>query len=419
MTDLTWMVAPVVACLLAMSALGWFGLHVLQRGIIFVDLALAQFAALGTTYAVFLGHDPDDPIALMMSLAFTALGAVLFAVIRRFEERVPQESLIGIGYAVSAALGVLLIELASDPHGAEKIQHLLVGNVVWVQWSEIGVAAVAIGGAAVVHALFGRRFLAISFDPEGAQARGIQVAAWDLLFYLSFGVVLTAIVSIVGVLLVFSFLVIPAVVARLFTEGVGRRLAVAYGIGFFASVAGVSVSYEHSTGPIVVAILGATLVLSLLWVSVRQSASPGRQIGVIAASLALIAGVLWGFSRFPAEHGHADEHAEEHEALHAEEAAATPETPEAAPADPLELLGAAVAQAKQGDPAGLVAMAELVRTAPPFIRMEAHDRLAKIAGAGAPAYDPLASTDDQGLWAAWAKSPPEGWQELAKTLEAP
>lgn len=412
--DLGWMIAPVVACLLAMGALGWFGLHVLQRGIIFVDLALAQFAALGTTYAVFLGHDPDEPIALVMSLSFTALGAILFAAIRAFEEHVPQESLIGIAYAVSAALGVLLIELASDPHGAEKIQHLLVGNVVWVQWSEIAIAAAAIGGTAVLHALFGRRFLLISMDPEEARRRGLRVALWDLLFYLSFGVVLTSIVSIVGVLLVFSFLVIPAVIARLFAQGVARRLLLAWGVGLFASVAGVSVSYEHSTGPIVVTILGALLVLALLWVAVRDSQRAGRQIAIITASLAGIGLLLWGFAQVPSDH----EHEAEHAALHADDL--PPEAPtEAAPTDPLEQLGLAVEQARAGDPAGLVAMAGLVRSAPPFIRMEAHDRLARIAGPAAPAYDPLAGPDDQGLWAAWAASPPAGWQEAAKGLLAP
>jgi len=413
--DLTWMVAPIVACLLTVGALGWFGLHVLQRGIIFVDLALAQFAALGTTYAVYLGHDPDAPIALVMSLSFTALGAVLFALIRTFEDHVPQESLIGIAYAVSAALGVLLIELASDPHGAEKIQHLLVGNVVWVQWSEIGIAAAAIGGAAVLHGIFGRRFLLISLDPEAARRSGLKVALWDLLFYLSFGVVLTSIVSIVGVLLVFSFLVIPAVIARLFTRGVAKRLAMGWGVGIFASIAGVSVSYEHSTGPIVVTILGAMLLISLLVVTVREAEHKGRQLGVIAASVAAIGVVLWGFAQVPVDHEH------EHE----EEAAAqaAPPAPEAAgdaaASDPLDQLAKAVAQAKAGDAAGLAAMADLERTAPPFIRSEASDRLKQIAGASAPAYDPDAGPDDQGLWAAWAKSPPAGWQDAAKSLEAP
>lgn len=416
MNDLHWMIAPVVACLLAMSALGWFGLHVLQRGIIFVDLALAQFAALGTTYAVFLGHDPDEPIALAMSLSFTALGAVLFAVIRRFEERVPQESLIGIGYAVSAALGILLIELASDPHGAEKIQHLLVGNVVWVQWSEIGVAAVAIGGAALVHAIFGRRFLTISFEPERARASGLKVATWDLLFYLSFGVVLTSIVSIVGVLLVFSFLVIPAVIARLFTDGIGERLGLAYAIGLFASVAGVSVSYEHATGPIVVTILGTLLVLSLLVVSVRQAEHPLRQIGGIAGGIAALGLVLWAFGQVPADHDH--EHTEEASAAE-DGLAVEPEQAPNAEADPLAALTEAVAKAKAGDPAGLVAMANLLKTAPPFIRMEATDRLQKLAGADAPTYDPLAGPDETGAWASWALHPPSGWESTASSFEAP
>lgn len=416
MSDLSWMVAPIVACLLCVAALGWFGLHVLQRGIIFVDLALAQFAALGATYAVYLGHAPDEPIALLLSLTFTALGAVLFASIRAFEDRVPQESLIGIAYAVSAALGVLLIELASDPHGAEKIQHLLVGNVVWVRWSEIGVAAVAIGAVGLLHAVLGRRFLAISFDPEAAARSGLRVALWDLVFYLSFGVVLTSIVSIAGVLLVFSFLVIPAVVARLFARGVGARLLIGYGLATFASVLGVSVSYEHSTGPIVVTILGGALVLALVVVHVRGAERPARRAAGLALAAAAILAVLWGFSRLPAKHEHEHQHETIHELEHADEAA---EQAGSAELDPLGVLGRAVEQARAGDAAGLRAMAELVKTAPPFIRMEAHDRLSTVAGASTPAYDPLAGPDTAGLWAAWAERPPEGWQEAAKGLEGP
>ena len=126
MMELGWMFAPVVACLLTMAALGWFGLHVLQRGVIFVDLALAQVAALGATYAVYLGHEPDEAFALLLSLVFTGLGAGAFALIRSFEDRVPQEALIGITYAVTAALGVLLVELADA--GAARRQR---SKMIW------------------------------------------------------------------------------------------------------------------------------------------------------------------------------------------------------------------------------------------------------------------------------------------------
>lgn len=416
------MLAPVAVCLVTVAALGWFGLHVLQRGVIFVDLALAQIAALGATYAVYLGHDADEPITLLLSLLFTMLGALAFASIRQFEDRVPQEAIIGISYAVSAALGVLLVELASDPHGAEKVQHLLVGNIVWVQWSEVLTAAVVVGIVGVVHLAFGRRFLAISMDAETELARGTRVALWDLLFYITFGAVLTAIVSIVGVLLVFSFLVIPAVVGRLFAHSIGGRLAIAYGLATAASVGGVAISYEHSTGPIVVALLGTALVLSLTWVSIRRAASPVLQGGKVLGVAGLVAAGLWAFGLVPVhEHGH--EHAggaHEHGHEHADELAGLAEQPpQAAQADPLTRLGQAVEQARRGDQTGLAELAELTREDAPFIRMEAHDRLQAVAGEDAPAYDPLAGPDRDGLWATWAASPPEGWQERAAQLQAP
>ncbi len=413
------MLAPVVVCLVTVAALGWFGLHVLQRGVIFVDLALAQIAALGATYAVYLGHDADEPITLLLSLLFTMFGSVAFASLRQFEDRVPQEGIIGICYAVSAALGVLLIELASDPHGAEKVQHLMVGNIVWVQWGEVGTAAAVIAVVGVVHLLLRKQFLAISLDAEQAAASGMRVGLYDLIFYMSFGAVLTAIVSIVGVLLVFSFLVIPAVVGRLFATSIGGRLFIGYGLATLASVAGVAISYEHSTGPIIVALLGAALALSLVVVSVRRATSPGLQAGKIAGISALVAVVLWGFGLAPVEEHHHDRGHDAVGEAHADDALPAEASAPAADADPLTLLGTAVDQARAGDVEGLQALAALTQVDAPFIRMEAHDRLTAVAGDSAPAYDPMAAPDSDGLWAAWAKAPPEGWQERAAGLEAP
>ncbi|NOY28053.1 MAG: metal ABC transporter permease [Oligoflexia bacterium] len=408
MSDLSWMLAPVAVCLITVAALSWFGLHVLQRGVIFVDLALAQMAALGATFAVFLGHDPDEPLTLLLSLLFTMLGAIAFASLRQFEKRVPQEAIIGISYAVSAALGVLLIELASDPHGAEKVQHLMVGNIVWVQWGEVATAAAVVAVVGVVHAVFRERFLSISMDAAGATARGVRVGAWDLLFYMTFGAVLTSIVSIVGVLLVFSFLIIPSVVGRLFAKSIGGRLAISYGLGILASVLGVSVSYEHSTGPIIVAILGLALVTALSVVSVRQAASPVRQFGKIVGTGGLVLAVLWGFAQVPVA-AHAHEHAQ------ADDVAAPAATTDA---DPLSQLASAVAMVRKGDPAGLSALAALTQVDAPFIRMEAHDRLTVLAGDEAVAYDPMKGPDT-GAWAVWAAAPTPGWQDRAAGLVDP
>ncbi len=421
MTDLTWMIAPVVACILAMGALGWFGLHVLQRGVIFVDLALAQVAALGATYAVYLGHQPDEHFALMLSLVFTTLGAGVFALIRAFEDRVPQEALIGITYAVTAALGVLLIELAEDPHGAEKIQHLLVGNIVWVQWSEIAVAAVAIILVGVLHAVVGQRFLTISFHPEQAAQENLNIGWWDLLFYLSFGVILTAIVSIVGVLLVFSYLVIPAVIGRLFSDSIPRRLTIGYAVGLLVSVVGVAASYEHSTGPIIVALLGLCLLLSLAVISIRQAPRPEARVAQWIGCGLAIYGMLWAFGQVgghpDVDHDHV-EHAvtdHPHEAHHADHA----DHKDALSADPLTQLEQGIRMVRALDSEGLVLLAQLARDAPPFIRIEATSRLVTLAEESAPIYDPLAGPDTEEVWLSWATAPGDQWQMRAANLSLP
>ena len=383
MTELGWMVAPIAACLVALAALGWFGLHVLQRGILFVDLALAQFAALGATWAVMVGVPPDSPRGLLLSLVFTGVGAAFFTAARHFEHKVPSEAIIGIAYAVGAALAVLLVDLAEDPHGAEKIEHLLVGNIVWVRWSEIAVAAGAVLAVGVVQLVWRERFISLSFTDKVSPL-------WDLVFYLSFGVVVTAVVGTIGVLLVFSLLIIPAVVARLFVEGIGARLVVGYLVGGLACVAGVAISYEHATGPIVVAILGAVVVLALAFVGVREK--PARA-GWVVGGVLVSAGAIWAAGSLGVEESHEghEHHVEEasHQAVH--------ET-----LDPLSRLEAAQAEVAAGEPHGLLELAHLVQEEAPFIRMEAHDAL--VAAGGDVAYDPLAGPDVEGLWLEWASS---------------
>jgi len=316
-----WMLLPTLACFVIVLTLGWFGLHVLERGVIFVDLALAQVAALGTTYAVYLGHDPDGGTAFAIALAFTLVGAAAFSAARIYEDRVPQEAIIGIAYAVSAALGILMIHFADDPHGSEKLEHLLVGNIVWVQPGELAVLAGVCAAVGLLHVLFRKTFLAVSHRVPGVK----WVPLWDLVFYGSFGLALTAIVAVAGVLLVFSYLVIPAVIARLLVSGVMARLLVAWGLGLVVSVAGVAVSYTHPTGPVIVALFGITLVITLAWWAVRHAASPGKAALQAVGALLLVGGMLAGFSRLPAA-----PHAHHHDEVDQQPAA------EATAGDPLD-----------------------------------------------------------------------------------
>lgn len=426
-----WMLAPIAACLVMALILGWFGLHVLEREVIFVDLALAQVAALGTTVAVFLGHDPDEPAAYVLGLVFTVLGAVAFSMARFYEKRVPQEAIIGIAYAVGAAAAAVVLDFGNDPHGAEKLQHLTVGNIVWATWGEIGAMAAVAGLIAVFHGAFRARFLDVSFRPEEAAASGVSVALWDLLFYLTFGVVITTIVHVGGVLLIFSYLIVPAVIARLFVDGVMPRLVLAWSVAAILSVIGVAVSYEHAAGPIIVVLLGAALLASLLVYALRTSESPGRVAAGVVGTVAGLAVILFALKATPGEeHEHAEpvhvaERGIDPDPIHrAAQYRADADKPDAlAAALPLEtdeslklLLGTALS--RDGDARGLQALADLTKSETPFTRMEADDRLRKVAGAAAPAYDPL-SGPDNGAWAAWAAAPPAGWESAAKDLALP
>src|SRR5436309_1087848 len=210
MVELLW--APLLACLVLTAIHVYLGLHVLARGVIFVDLALAQVAALGITVAFLAGHPIQSDAAYWYALAFTLGGAALFATSRTRRAPVPQEAIIGIVYAVSAAAAVLVVDQA--PQGSEHIKQLLVGNILTVTPAEVGTLALLYTPIAALHWLVRRPLLDISFDPDGAGARR-AVPWWDFVFYASFGLVVTSSVRLAGVLLVFPYLLVPAAAGAL------------------------------------------------------------------------------------------------------------------------------------------------------------------------------------------------------------
>jgi len=227
---------PFLACLVLTGIHAYLGLHVLARGVIFVDLALAQVAALGIALAFLAGHPIRSEAAYWYALAFTLGGAALLAASRTRRAPVPQEAIIGIVYAVSAAAAVLVVDQA--PQGSEHIKQLLVGSILTVTPAEVVRLAVLYGLIGVLHVLIRRPLLEISFDPEGARARGRAMRGWDFCFYVTFGVVVTSSVRVAGVLLVFSYLIVPAAVAALLAGSVARRLVTGWALGFLVSVLG-------------------------------------------------------------------------------------------------------------------------------------------------------------------------------------
>lgn len=251
----------LVASLLLTAIFAYFGIHIVRRGVIFVDLALAQVAAMGTTFAFLVGYPLEGREAYLFSLAFAFLGSVVFTLTRAREEIVPQEAIIGVVYAFTAAATVLLVDKA--PHGAEHIKYLLVGNILWVSWNTIGQLFIVILLVGLFHFLFRHNFSLVSFDPERARSEGISVALWDLFFYVSLAWVVTASVQVAGVLLIFSFLIVPAVCGLLLSNGLRMNLLLGWLVGVGVSLAGGSLSYgwDLPTGAAIICTFGITLLL--------------------------------------------------------------------------------------------------------------------------------------------------------------
>lgn len=314
MGDLAWMLPPLAMCLVLTGIHGYLGIHVLSRKVIFVDLALAQIAALGSTVAVLLGYNPehagDATTVYLFSLGFTFVGAAIFALTRMRHEKVPQEAFIGIVYATASALALLL--LARSPGESEHIKQMLVGNVLLVTWPVIGKTAAIYAAIGTFHFVFRRQFLEISADAEAAAARGRNVPLWDFLFYASFGLVITSSVAIAGVLLVFTFLVVPGAIAFMFSERLPVRIALAWAMGTACSAAGMLVSYfgDLPTGPSVVVCFAGLLLVAALFYYVRGAERRLIALGRVAAGGALVAALFFGLRLFGKEaegHGHTGE----------------------------------------------------------------------------------------------------------------
>jgi zinc/manganese transport system permease protein len=275
-----------VASLILTGIHAYLGVHVVERGVIFVDLSLAQIAALGLTVAYLVGFDIHTSWgAYLFSLGFTFVGAAIFAFTRPHgKTRIPQEAVIGIVYAVSAALAILLMSRATQE--TEHLKEMLVGNILAVTWGEIAKTAVLYAAVGLFHFVFRRQFLAISLDEAGAVGKGMNVRFWDLLFYMSFGFVVTSSVALAGVLLVFCFLIVPSVTAMLFSTRLGVRLAIGWTMGAVVSAAGVAASLflDLPTGAAIVATYG----LALLLLALGRVLIPGRAttvaIGVASGS---------------------------------------------------------------------------------------------------------------------------------------
>jgi zinc/manganese transport system permease protein len=264
MTDALVFLGPALTiCLVIASIHVYLGMHVLEREVIFVDLSLAQLAALGATVAALFTHDEEPGWqAHAAALGFTIVGAAVFAFTRRARKNVSQEAIVGIVYAVSSAVTVLVV--SRSPHGAEHIKDILVGSLLNTSWTNVWHVAVAYVALGALQLALAPRFIAISWRPEEAERASTRVELWDFGFYVLFGIVITISVQFAGILLVFSYLIVPAVITRLFSQNLLKRLFAGWGVAIAASALGLwaSWTWDFPTGAAMVAAFGVVLVFA-------------------------------------------------------------------------------------------------------------------------------------------------------------
>ena len=248
----------LIACALLVFSHAYLGLHVLARGIIFLDLALAQTAALGAAMAFYFGADEHDVLTRVAAFALAVIAALAFTWLRRINNTTTREALIGIVYVVSTALSVLF--LSNSVQGMEELKAMFNGAVLWVQWRDIALLAVVTGILAIIHWWFRKRFTGLSFSGNVPEHADI----WEFLFYLSFAVIITLAVDIAGVLLVFAMLVIPALTASLLLQSFRQQLILAWFLGIVASVCGLVLAYNWDlpAGATLVSVMGLLPVIA-------------------------------------------------------------------------------------------------------------------------------------------------------------
>jgi zinc/manganese transport system permease protein len=286
------MLWPLLACFILVGIHAYLGIHVIARKVIFVDLALAQIAGLGAVYGVFLGlsFDTDVLLVKLVSVIFTLLGAWLFSMTRTENEHIPHEAIIGIIYA--AALSMTVLMTANLPHGADEVQQMLAGSILWVSPREVLYTGLLYAIVGLFHWACRRQFFALSNELALRHLPTGHTRLWDFLFYATFGVVVTSSVGIGGVLLVFGFLVIPSVIGVLLATKTKTRLLIGWGSGIIASVIGVWFSYylDLPSGPTIVVFLGLLLAAVAIY---REFRSPvtrrqGLGHGLLALALAIV-----------------------------------------------------------------------------------------------------------------------------------
>ena len=278
---------PFLVCVAMTAILGYLGIHVLSREIVFVDIALAQIVAVGAVGAhVVFGVHENAPMTSVASLALALGAAGFYALARRKVVQISQETVIGVSYAIAAAAALFLIGIA--PGGHVHAQHMLAGSILWATWTDLIICGLVFGAVGVCFSVLRHPFHRISSDYDGALREGMNVVAWDFLFYALLGIVITFAVRIGGVVVVFAFLIIPATLSALFTARLGKRLVIGWVAGILGALLGLLFAHrlDFSVGPAVALLLGVELALAGLS---RRSAPLLTSAVVVAVAVGYVA----------------------------------------------------------------------------------------------------------------------------------
>jgi zinc/manganese transport system permease protein len=260
---LTFMAAPAAACLIYSGVFTYFGCHILKREIIFVDIALAQLAALGVTLYDTFGRDHNEWEATLLSLILIVAGASFFSYTKKLKNRVPQEAIIGIVYVVGASLALLIT--SQSAHGAEHLQNILNGSILWTTWPKVMVLLLVVSGITMHHWIYRERFWKLShqYRHSGEGDSGNQI--WDFLFYFTLGIIIVTSVKTAGIFLIFTFLIVPAVIGALFSPVFFSQFIIGTLVSAGTSLSGLVLSFKLDlpTGATLVCCFGLAFTFSL------------------------------------------------------------------------------------------------------------------------------------------------------------
>jgi zinc/manganese transport system permease protein len=289
---LSFLLLPFAASVAFVLIHAYLGVHILRRKIVFADLAIAQLSALGATVAFANGYSPASPPGFGYALLFTAIGAALLTLSRGLARFVSQEAFVGILYVVATAATILVVD--RSPQGAEHVKKILIGSILTVSSADLAKIAALYTTIGLLHWFVRKPLLAVSSETQPADRSALAVSIWDYLFFLSFGVVVTSSVTTAGVLLVFSFLIVPAVIGFIFSDSVGVVLAIAWAAGIVASAVGLLASYAFDlpTGATMVVAFALCLVLAGVLKALVLVGATQRWANLHIAARTLAAGAL-------------------------------------------------------------------------------------------------------------------------------